>query len=221
MKLLRALLLSTCTTFSVAFTHHTSITSTVAARHSTDFMNKHHGNIFIKIKPMRRLAAAGERSPEGVPDTASEQQDVEATVQKYGLEAGLFQAFRNSRNSRNNTQESLNSSASGKLRPQDLLAKYGAAYLATSISLSVVSYALCYALVDAGIDVASLLEHIGIKTSYATSNAGTAAIAYAFHKAASPIRFPPTVALTPVVAGWLGRKPAAEHDGADDKYAQR
>lgn len=30
--------------------------------------------------------------------------------------------------------------------------------------------------------------------------AGTFAIAYTMHKAASPIRFPPTVALTPIVA---------------------
>ena len=30
--------------------------------------------------------------------------------------------------------------------------------------------------------------------------AGTVGLAYAIHKAASPIRFPPTVALTPVVA---------------------
>jgi len=36
---------------------------------------------------------------------------------------------------------------------------------------------------------------------------GVKGIAYAIHKAASPIRFPPTVALTPVVAGWIGKKP--------------
>lgn len=34
---------------------------------------------------------------------------------------------------------------------------------------------------------------------------GKLALAYAAHKAASPIRFPPTVALTPVVAGWIGK----------------
>ena len=42
-----------------------------------------------------------------------------------------------------------------------------------------------------------------------TSNServGTFALAYAAHKAASPIRFPPTVALTPVVAGWMGKE---------------
>ena len=35
---------------------------------------------------------------------------------------------------------------------------------------------------------------------------GTFAIAYAAHKALSPVRFPPTVALTPVVAKFLGQK---------------
>lgn len=35
---------------------------------------------------------------------------------------------------------------------------------------------------------------------------GTFAIAYAAHKALSPVRFPPTVALTPVVAKWLGKE---------------
>lgn len=43
---------------------------------------------------------------------------------------------------------------------------------------------------------------------------GTAAIAYAAHKAASPIRFPPTVALTPVVANWIGKK--TEGDSEQD-----
>ena len=36
--------------------------------------------------------------------------------------------------------------------------------------------------------------------SSTSETAGTVGIAYAIHKAASPIRFPPTVALTPVVA---------------------
>lgn len=35
---------------------------------------------------------------------------------------------------------------------------------------------------------------------------GTFAIAYAAHKALSPVRFPPTVALTPMVAKWIGKK---------------
>lgn len=37
---------------------------------------------------------------------------------------------------------------------------------------------------------------------------GTVAIAYTAHKGLSPIRFPPTVALTPIVARWMGREVA-------------
>lgn len=85
--------------------------------------------------------------------------------------------------------------------------------MATSISLAVVSYATCYALVSNGIDVEALLSKVGIEVTGASSTAGTAGIAYIFHKAASPIRFPPTVALTPIVAGWLGRKETSSTGG--------
>ena len=46
----------------------------------------------------------------------------------------------------------------------------------------------------------------GISTDATGEKVGTFALAYAAHKAASPIRFPPTVALTPIVAGWIGKK---------------
>ena len=118
---------------------------------------------------------------------------MDETVKKSGLEAGLWQSM-----------TSKNSDAS----PQELLKKYGIAYLATSISLAVISYSLCYLLVSNGVDVGSLLEKVGIKATDVAENAGTAGIAYAIHKAASPIRFPPTVALTPVVANLLGKKPS-------------
>jgi len=43
---------------------------------------------------------------------------------------------------------------------KELLAKYGGAYLATSITLSLISFALCYALISAGIDVQALLQKV-------------------------------------------------------------
>lgn len=43
---------------------------------------------------------------------------------------------------------------------KDLLARYGGAYLATSITLSLISFSLCYALISAGIDVQSLLQKV-------------------------------------------------------------
>ncbi|MBA0558044.1 hypothetical protein Golax_012078, partial [Gossypium laxum] len=89
---------------------------------------------------------------------------------------------------------------------KELLAKYGGAYLATSITLSLISFSLCYALISAGVDVQALLQKVGISTDATGEKVGTFALAYAAHKAASPIRFPPTVALTPIVAGWIGKK---------------
>merc|ERR1711963_614449 len=35
------------------------------------------------------------------------------------------------------------------------------------------------------------------------------------HKVASPIRFPPTLALTPAVARWMGRARADDHEARD------
>lgn len=125
-------------------------------------------------------------------------EDLDETTKKYGLEAGLYKAV------------TAKPEDGQTVKPQDLLKKYGTAYLATSITLALISYALCYLLVSSGVDVASLLEKVGIQSTAAAANTGTAAIAYAVHKAASPIRFPPTVALTPVVAGWLGKKPAED-----------
>lgn len=76
----------------------------------------------------------------------------------------------------------------------------------TSISLSLVSFALSYALVSSGVDLAGLLVRLGVDASERNEQVGDLVLAYAIHKAASPIRFPPTVALTPLVARWLGRK---------------
>jgi hypothetical protein len=119
----------------------------------------------------------------------------EETTEKFGLEAGLFQSLK-----RQDGGESAKS----------LLKKYGIAYLATSIPLALVSFAICYLLVDNGVNVGGLLSNIGIESSGAADKAGTFAIAYATHKAASPIRFPPTVLLTPLVAKLIGKEPEEE-----------
>ena len=129
-----------------------------------------------------------------------EPEDLDETTKKYGLEAGLYKAV------------TAKSEDGQTIKPQDLLKKYGAAYLATSITLAIISYALCYLLVSTGVDVAALLEKVGLQSTTAAANTGTAAIAYAVHKAASPIRFPPTVVLTPIVAVWLGKKLVVDED---------
>ncbi|KAG8464720.1 hypothetical protein KFE25_010088 [Diacronema lutheri] len=126
----------------------------------------------------------------------------EEVTKKWGLEAGIFSAL---------TNKDGSGGKGAMTTAKDLLAQYGAAYLLTSIPLAIVSFALCYLLVDNGVDVSALLAKVGISVSGGTEKVGTVAIAYAAHKAASPIRFPPTVALTPVVARLIGKK----KDGGD------
>ena len=53
-------------------------------------------------------------------------------------------------------------------------------------------------------DVEALLSKVGLEASDTSETVGTVAIAYAAHKALSPVRFPPTVVATPIVARWLG-----------------
>ncbi len=127
-----------------------------------------------------------------------EKPNVEDTTEKFGLEVGLAQAAK----------------AGDTESAKSLLKKYGIAYLATSIPLALISFAICYVLVDNGVDMSSLLARVGIETSDAADKAGTFAIAYAAHKAASPIRFPPTVLLTPVVAKLIGKEPETNLEDA-------
>ena len=96
-----------------------------------------------------------------------------------------------------------------------LLKRYGSAYLLTSISLSLVSITVFYFLVAGGVDVGALLEKVGITVNATSEQFGTFALAYAAHKGSSPIRFGPTVALTPLVAKWLGKE-ANDDDDDDD-----
>lgn len=127
----------------------------------------------------------------------NEPSPIEEITAKYGLEAGLFQSLRQK---------------DGGTTAKELLTKYGVAYLATSIPLALLSFAICYGLVDHGVEVNGILSQIGIASSSGDTSekVGTFAIAYAAHKAASPIRFPPTVLLTPVMAKLIGKNPNEE-----------
>jgi Protein of unknown function (DUF1279) len=130
--------------------------------------------------------------------------EIEQTTKKYGLEVGLTQALQQK---------------DGGETAKSLLKKYGIAYLATSIPLALISFGLCYILVDQGVNVSEILAKVGIETTQnsATDQAGTLALAYAAHKAASPIRFPPTVLLTPMVAKWIGKEPATDEEQDGDE----
>jgi len=59
-------------------------------------------------------------------------------------------------------------------------------------------------------------QKVGIEVSSTSEKVGTVGLAYAVHKAASPIRFPPTVALTPVVARTLFGKKDDDDASADE-----
>lgn len=137
------------------------------------------------------------KSPESRPADADE------TTKKYGLEAGLFQVFaaKDSQGEKSKTSQA-----------KELLARYGSAYLLTSISFAIVSFTACYVAVNAGVDVGGLLARIGLQVTDTNEKVGTVAIAYAAHKALSPVRFPPTVALTPVVARLLGKTTDSQQD---------
>ena len=131
------------------------------------------------------------------------------TTRKFGLEAGLWEVFR--------SQNNLEGKTKGE-QAKELLKKYGSAYLITSISFAIVSFAACYALVASGVDVGAVLAKIGLQVTDTSEKVGTFAIAYAAHKALSPVRFPPTVALTPAVAKWLGKDipQSSATDSGDD-----
>jgi len=127
--------------------------------------------------------------------TEERQRTPEEVTEKYGLEAGLFSAVRDAGKASSSEEKKGSMATAG-----ELLKRYGGAYLLTSTSLAIVSFSLCYFAVDNGIDISSVLEKVGIQVSSTSETVGTVGLAYAIHKAASPIRFPPTVALTPVVA---------------------
>jgi len=141
------------------------------------------------------VSRAARRAAQPTCNAPTQPPDLEEVTEKYGLEAGLFSALK-----RGASGGSDGEKPAGMAKAGDLLKRYGGAYLLTSTSLALVSFSICYWAVDNGVDIASLLQKVGIEASSTSETAGTVGIAYAIHKAASPIRFPPTVALTPVVA---------------------
>lgn len=58
------------------------------------------------------------------------------------------------------TNEETKEAKSKGEQAKELLTKYGGAYLATSITLSLISFGLCYALISAGVDVPALLHKV-------------------------------------------------------------
>lgn len=167
---------------SVTFSWQIALNSPIS--HSVTGRNRAKRGSLLAVNELIREVAT-------IKETTVEETTVEETTEKYGLEAGLIKSVQ---------------SKDGGTSAKELLKKYGIAYLATSIPLSMLSFTLCYLLVDSGVDVNGLLSNVGIEVTANTGMAGTVAIAYAAHKASSPIRFPPTVLLTPVVAKLIGKE---------------
>jgi hypothetical protein len=158
---------------------------------------------------VQRHPGTSMRTLSGLPvrmiEPPTEEKSVEEVTEKFGLEAGLFSALK---------RGGSGDGKSGSMQQAgDLLKRYGGAYLLTSTSLAAVSFALCYWAVENGVDVGALLSKVGIQVSDTSTTAGTVGIAYVCHKAASPIRFPPTVALTPIVARTVFGRTDIDDDG--------
>lgn len=106
---------------------------------------------------------------------------------------------------------------------KELAKLYGGSYLGTSIGLSLISYAALYFMIEAGVDVRGLVNAFGDWLSTTplgkpealdsvSDTASTAALAYIAHKVTSPLRFPLTIAATPIVARALSQSPPDDVD---------
>jgi len=149
-----------------------------------------HASDASSVGSIRTPARSNPRAAIEQPNSLTEDE----VVRRWGLEFALMDSLRG---------------GEGSLKAGDLFRRYGPAYLLTSTSLALVSYAGCYAAVSRGVNVAAILARFGMTASVAREKTAAASIAYVCHKAASPLRFPPTVVLTPVVAARLfARRPA-------------
>ena len=185
--------------------------------------NRDEHRTALAVSTGRRAAMGGARARarRGVSFATSSggnderEREIEEATKKWGLEVGLWKVFKSKSGGGSDGEGGSGGGAADFSRmdmAKKLLKRYGSAYLLTSISLSLISITVFYFAVSSGIDVASLLEKVGINVNATSEQFGTFALAYAAHKASSPIRFGPTVALTPLVAKWLGKEIAVEDE---------
>lgn len=108
-----------------------------------------------------RAAVRVARARPAIAQVPQEKPSVEEVTEKYGLEAGLFSAFKRGGSGDGGDEDGKKSGAMATAG--DLLKRYGGAYLLTSTSLAVVSFSFCYWAISNGVDVASLLQRVGIE----------------------------------------------------------
>jgi hypothetical protein len=88
-------------------------------------------------------------------------------------------------------------------RAKNFAVEYGPVGIVTHTVLSLISFCVIYIGVSNGVDVESILHSMGFPSSglHGTANsAGTLVLAYTAYKLASPIRWPFTFAVTPIIA---------------------
>ncbi|KAI9905688.1 hypothetical protein PsorP6_013743 [Peronosclerospora sorghi] len=98
---------------------------------------------------------------------------------------------------------------SWRQRAKRFAIEYGPVGVLTHIVLSVLSFSAIYVGVSSGVDVKAILDSVGLSNSVsnsATSSAGSFFIAYAIYKLLTPIRWPLTFAVTPIVLRVLRRR---------------
>eukprot|EP00884_Botryococcus_braunii_P013017 jgi/Botrbrau1/21716/Bobra.43_1s0111.2 len=108
----------------------------VPRRESSAFVGHPRSRHLLSTRCPRVLVRADQATKESTNQTTNPAE----TTEKFGLEAGLWQVFR--------TKNANGVSRTDQAK--DLLKTYGSAYLLTSISFAIVSFAACYALVSAG-----------------------------------------------------------------------
>jgi len=149
--------------------------------------------------PSLNMAAGEDQETEAAAAEANASADAAgqaARAASVESEGRLWQAIRNGRGNGGNSALSQGDQAKALLR------KYGLAYLLTSNLLAIASFVACYSVVSGGADVTGLLKKLGLSAKV-SGKAGNAAIAFVITNVLGPTRFPPTVALTPIVAEWL------------------
>ena len=105
-----------------------------------------HGLVLPRHTLSPQAAAPPTLARRGAPLYAQVDEELQETVEKSGVEGGLFSIFTGD----GDAKEKATTAG-------DLLKQYGGAYLLTSTSFAIVSFAICYTLVSNGVDVAGLL----------------------------------------------------------------
>ena len=93
-----------------------------------------------------------------------------------------------------------------------LFRKYGKVAVGVHLCTSAMYFGALYAGVKQGVDIESILSHAGLSLDSlpggpdSKKQIGDIAVSYAAYKVLTPVRWPTTIALTPLVARRLGNR---------------